>query len=151
MSDVLDFEIWAGILTLTAILYLIKYLQSRKKQVVYRISPDSLDRSKKVILSILPLVEDEDNASLLDERRLPYSKEHVKNAAKILAYYYWKKHKPAELARIKNVFISLCRFQNTELDMEAQARVMSKEQARLTREFEHYMTHSPLKTGKGPS
>lgn len=148
MSDVLDFEIWAGILTLTAILYLIKYLQSRKKQVVYRISPDSLDRAKKVMLAVLPLVEDEDNASLLDERRLPYSKEQVKNAAKILAYYYWKKNKPAELSRIKNVFISLARFQNTDLDMEAQARVMSREQVRLTREFELYMTHSPLKTGR---
>jgi len=149
MFDMLDTEIWAGMIALTAILYLIKFFQGRCKRTVYRISPESLDRSKQVLLKVLPLVEaNEDEASLLDDRRLPYTKENIKSAAKILAYYYWKKDQHTELMRVKNVYVALSRFQDTDLGLEDQARRLSKERKRLLREFEHYMAHSPFSAGK---
>ncbi len=142
----LDTEIWVGLLSLTAILYLIKWMQSHKKSKVYRISPDSLRRSKEVLLRVLPLVEDGENETL-DSTRLPYAKESVKSAAKILAYYYWKQNQHQELMRVKNCFISLSRFQNKDLDPDSQERLYTKEKQRLTREFNCYITHSPFKAG----
>lgn len=148
MFDILDKEIWIGLLALTALLYSLKFIQGRSKKTVYRISPESLERSKQVLLKVLPMVETDDQQSLIDDRRLPCSKENVKSAAKILAYYYWKKDQHTELMRVKNVFISLSRFQDMDIDMEAQARRLNKEKKRLTREFEHFMAHSPFNAGK---
>jgi len=148
MFDILDKEIWLGILALTALLYSMKFFQGRSKKTVYRISPESLDRSKQVVLRMLPMVESDDQQSLLDDRRLPCSKENIKSAVKILAYYYWRKDQHTELMRVKNVFISLCRFQDIDMDLDSQARRLSKDKKRLTREFEHYMAHSPFNAGK---
>lgn len=149
MFDILDKEIWIGMVALTAILYMIKFFQSRCKRTVYRISPESLQRSKEVMMKVLPLVETgEDESALLDDRRLPCSKENIKSAAKILAYFYWKKDQHTELQRVKNVYISLARFQDVDMGLEDQARRLSSEKKRLTREFEHYMAHSPFSAGK---
>lgn len=147
MFDILDMEIWVGILALTAVLYFIKFLQSQNKRTVYRISPASLKRSKEVMLKVLPLIED-DEVTLLDERRLPYPKDNIKSAAKILAYFYWKKDQQTELMRVKHAYISLARFQNTDMELETQAQKLAKEQKRLTREFECYIAHSPFNDGK---
>ncbi|QJB58360.1 hypothetical protein HFN16_03910 [Pseudodesulfovibrio sp. zrk46] len=146
----LDMEIWIGLIALTALLYLIKFIQGRSKRTVYRISSESLQRSKQVMLKVLPLVENvETDSELLDDRRLPFPKDNIKSAAKILAYYYWKQDQQTELARVKNVFISLSRFQDVDLGLEDQARRLSSEKKRLTREFEYYITHSPFSTGRG--
>lgn len=147
MFDILDKEIWIGLFTLTAVLYLIKFLQSRTKKKVYRISPESLNRSKQVLLTILPLVED-DRQSPLDDERLPYPKDSIKNAAKILAYYYWKQDQSTELMRVKNAYISLSRFQNRDLEPEMRLKRLEREKKRLTREFESYIAHSPFNSGK---
>lgn len=143
----IDTELWLGILILTAILYGFKWIQSRRKHKVYRISPDSLQRSKKVMLQILPLVEDE-NEGPLDEVRLPYTKDHVKSAAKILAYYYHRENRPEELGRIKNCFVSLSRFQNRDTDPDLQEKRMEREKRRLTNELNGFLTRSPFSGGK---
>lgn len=145
----IDTDIWIGLFLLTAVLYLLKWFQCRNKNKVYRISADSLQRSKDVMLKVLPLVED-DSDHTLDASYLPYDKESVKSASKILAYYYWKKNQHTELNRVKNCFISLCRFQNRDLDQYAQERMQEREKVRLTREFECYITHSPFKASKNP-
>lgn len=144
MSDILDWEIWAGLLLLTVILYGFKYLQSRRKTTVYRISEDSLKRSQQVLLQVLPLVEGSDGG-LLDDNHLPYPKENVKSAAKILAYYYWKKHRLEELSRVKNCFIALSRFQNIDIDDDIRHKRAKQEESKLIREYECYITHSPFK------
>ncbi|WP_319470875.1 hypothetical protein [uncultured Pseudodesulfovibrio sp.] len=143
----IDMEIWIGLIGLTAILYLIKWLQGRKKNTVYRISADSLKRSKEVMLTVLPLVEDGEEGPI-DSCRLPYAKDSVKSAAKILAYYYWKQDRPEELLRVKQCFVSLSRFQDRDLDPISQEKHCEREKARLTRELNCYMTHSPFKTRK---
>jgi hypothetical protein len=149
MLEILDTEIWLGIFILTAILYLARYLQNRNnKRTVYRVSSDSLERSKKVIMSVLPLIEDTNGKSTIDARQLTYPKENIKSAAKILAYYYWTKKQPGELNRVKDAYISLCRFQNAEASMDDQAREMGRERKINTREFEQYMTHSPFNAKK---
>jgi len=143
----IDNEIWVGILVLTAVLYGIKWIQSKRTVTIYRISPESLDRSKKVMMAVLPLIEDGKN-SLLDATRLPCHKNNIKSAAKILAYYFWKEKQHEELARVKNCFIALSRFQNQDLDSDAQERLASKEKQRFTHEIENYIRHSPYKNGK---
>lgn len=145
MSEAIDWEIWAGLLALTAILYLLKWVQSRRKTKVYRVSADSLKRSQQVLLLVLPLVEDGDD-SLIDESRLPYPKENVKSAAKILAYYYWKENRLEELSRVKNCFIALSRFQRDDLDEDLRQKQAEREEAKLVREYECYLTHSPFKS-----
>ena len=144
MTDVLDWEIWAGLLLLTAILYALKFLQSRRKTTVYRVSADSLKRSQEVMLLVLPIVEST-GGDLIDHNRLPYPKESIKSAAKILSYYYWKKHRLEELSRIKNCFIALSRFQREDMDEEARAKRAKREETKLTREYECFVTHSPFK------
>lgn len=143
----IDTEIWIGILALTAILYGFKWLQSRRKVKVYRISPDSLERSKKVMLQVLPLVESEGEGPL-DEIKLPYPKDHVKSAAKILAYYYQRENRLEELGRVKNCFVSLSRFQNRDSDPDLQEKRAEREKIRLTNELNCFLTHSPHKNGK---
>jgi hypothetical protein len=94
------------------------------------------------MVAILPLVEDKQEHPL-DEASLPYPKENIKSAAKILAYYYWKQNQHTDLTRIKNGFIALSRFQNFDLSPESQERLTKKEKTRLTREFDCYLTHTP--------
>lgn len=150
MIDELDTEVWIGIFALTAVLYLFKYIQGRgNKQTVYRVSPKSLEKSKTVMMSVLPLVEDDDEESIIDKRRLRYSKEDVKSAAKILTYYYWKQKQPEELARVENGFIALCRFQDTNDGMEEQVRKMGRERASNTRELQHYLSCAPFNAKRG--
>ncbi|QGY40057.1 hypothetical protein GM415_07925 [Pseudodesulfovibrio cashew] len=149
MFEILDTEVWLGIFILTGILYFIRYMQNRnRKRTVYRVSADSLQRSKQVLVAYLPLIEGGDTKSVIDKRRLPFPKEHVKSAAKILAYYYWKKKQPEELARVKNAYISLCRFQNSDMDLEDQAGEMTREHKLNSREFDQYMSHSPFNVKK---
>lgn len=142
-----DMEIWIGMVALTAILYVAKWWQGNRKITVYRISPQSLERSKEVLLRVLPLVED-DNDSLLDASRLPYTKDSIKSAAKILAYYYWKENRSEELCRVKHCFIALSRFQNRDLDTDARQRLLKSEMKRLTQEMDYYLTHYPFKATK---
>ena len=140
----LDMNIWLGVIVLTVLLYGFKWWMGTRRRVkVYRVSPESLKRSKEVVVSILPLVEDGENYPL-DERRLHYSKEDVKSALKIMAYYFWKKRQHDELTRVKNCFVALSRFQDANLDLEAQERQAGRERARLERELNYYMTHSPF-------
>ncbi len=142
-----DMEIWIGLVALTAVLYVAKWWQGNRKITVYRISPQSLERSKEVLLRVLPLVED-DNDSLLDVNRLPYTKDSIKSAAKILAYYYWKENRSEELSRVKRCFVSLSRFQNRDLDADARQRLLKSDTKRLTQEMDYYLTHYPFKATK---
>ena len=145
----LDMNIWLGVIVLTILLYCFKWWLGRSRKVkVYRISPESLKRAKEVVVGVLPLVEDGENFPL-DERRLVYAKEDVKSAAKIMAYYFWKKRRHDELSRVKNCFVSLARFQDIELDLEAQERRASRERGQLERELNYYMTHSPFSARRG--
>ncbi|XXJ21245.1 hypothetical protein ACR42D_17250 [Desulfovibrio caledoniensis] len=140
----LDTNIWLGVIVLTILLYTFKWWFGRRRKVkVYRVSPESLKRAKEVVVVVLALVEDGESFPL-DERRLLYPKEDVKSAAKIMAYYFWKKRRHDELSRVKNCFVSLARFQDTGLDLEAQERRAARERARLERELNYYMTHSPF-------
>jgi hypothetical protein len=140
----LDTNIWLGVIVLTILLYIFKWWLGRSRKVkVYRVSPESLKRAKAVVVGVLFLVEDGENFPL-DERRLAYPKEDVKSAAKIMAYYFWKKRRHDELSRVKHCFVSLSRFQDTGLDLEAQERRAARERAQLERELNYYMTHSPF-------
>ncbi|BCS88570.1 hypothetical protein [Pseudodesulfovibrio sediminis] len=143
-----DTELWVGIIALTALLYGFKWFITKQRSVkVYRISPQSLQRSKTVIMAVLPLVEDESTAPL-DEALLRYSKDDIKSAAKIMAYYFWRKKRYAELTRIKNCFVAISRFQNKNLDLESQKRRVARERKQLGRELDHYMTHSPFNASR---
>lgn len=143
----LDTEMWIGLFVLTAVLYSLKWIQGRRKNTVYRISPESLRRSKRVLLDVLPLVEDEEE-SLLDTSRLPYPKDNIKSAVKILAYYFSRQQQHEELERVKNCFVSLSRFQSADLDPETQQRRAESERKRLARELQSFMTNSPFKASK---
>ena len=146
----LDMNIWIGVIALTVLLYATKWWLGRSRKVtVYRISPESLKRAKEVVMAVLPLVEDGESFPL-DRSRLLYAKEDVKSAAKIMAYYFWKKRRHEELSRIKNCFLSLSRFQDGGLDLEAQERQAARERARLERELNYYMTHSPFSARRSP-
>jgi len=149
MLDVIDTEIWIGLFVLTGILYIARYIQRKNDtRTVYRVSAESLERSKKVMMSVLPLIEDTDGNSIIDIRHLAYPKENVKSAAKILAYYYWKKKQPAELSRVKNAYLSLGRFQDPSRSMDEQARLMTREGRLNEKEFKQYMSHSPFNVKK---
>ncbi len=140
----LDMNIWLGVIALTILLYGTKWWHGRGRKVkVYRISPESLKRAKTVVLSVLLLVEDGESYPL-DESRLAYTKEDIKSAAKIMAYYFWKKRRAEELARVKHCFVALSRFQDASLDLESQERRAAREHVRLERELNFYMTHSPF-------
>lgn len=141
-----DMNLWIGLGVLTAVLYMLKWLQGRRKVTVYRISPTSLKRSRDVMLKVLPLVEDGADGHL-DETSLPVDKTTVKSAAKILAYHFWKEDQHEELARTKNCFISLSRFQNRDLEPEARERLATRERARLVQEFDCYLTHTSSRKG----
>nr|WP_287411182.1 hypothetical protein [Pseudodesulfovibrio sp.] len=144
----IDTQVWVVILSLTFLLYALKWFISRKRSVkVYRISPQSLQRSKEVLMAVLPLIEDE-NDFPLDRSKIPYSKEDIKSAAKILAYYFWRKKRHDELQRIKNCFISIARFQDSSQDLETQERTAARERKQLKRELDFYMTHSPFNATK---
>lgn len=145
MLDIIPGDLWVGLAVLTLLLYTIKWIQGRKKNTIYRISPESLKRSKRVMLGVLPLLEN--NAQgVLDEERLPYPKENIKSAAKILAYFYWKENRQEELMRVKNCFIGLARFQNPDLELETREKRLARDRKKLTREFECYITHSSRNT-----
>jgi len=148
MFDAIDYDIWIGIFFLTGALYLINHMRNRDKRTVYRISPDSLQRSKKVMMSVLPILEDPEEDSIIDQRKLAYPKDNIKSAAKILAYYYWTKKQPEELSRVQNAFISLSRFQNSMMNSEDQSREMMREKKSNTREFEDYLSRSPFSVRK---
>ncbi|WP_319541765.1 hypothetical protein [uncultured Pseudodesulfovibrio sp.] len=143
-----DTEMWVGILVLTFLLYALKWFVNRKRTIkVYRISPKSLQRSKEVLMTVLPLVEDE-NDFPLDRSKVPYSKEDIKSAAKILAYYFWRNKRHDELQRIKNCFISISRLQDASQDLETQEHSAARERKQLKRELDYYMTHSPFNARK---
>ncbi|WP_316897461.1 hypothetical protein [Pseudodesulfovibrio indicus] len=145
----LDMNIWLGVIVLTLVLYGVRWWHSSTRKVrVYRISPESLKRAKEVLVAVLPLVEDGESFPL-DQGRLPHSKEDVKSAAKIMAYYFWRSKQHNELARVKQCFVALSRFQDNSTDMEAQERQASRERAQLERELSFYMTHSPFNARRG--
>lgn len=149
--DVLDMDLWIGMIALAVLLYAVKWFVNRKRTVkVYRVSPQSLKRSKEVMMSVLPLVEDGGDHAL-DSARLTHSKENIKSAAKILAYYFFTKKQISELDRVKHAFVALSRFQDKAMDEETQERRMTRERKQLERELQYYMTHSPFnvkKTGR---
>lgn len=146
--DVLDMELWIGLIVLTCLLYILKWLVSRKRTVrVYRVSPESLKRSKEVMMGVLPLVED-NGEHPLDLARLPYPKRDIKSAAKILAYYFYTKKQHDELTRVKHAFVAISRFQEAAVDAETQEKRMHREQRQLERELQFYMTHSPFNVKK---
>ena len=149
--DVLDKELWLGLVTLTCLLYMLKWFMGRKRTVrIYRVSPESLRRSKNIMVKVLPLIED-DGDHPLDISRLPCSKEDIKSAAKILAYYFYIKKQQTELARVKRTFTAISRFQDSAMDPETQEKRMLREHRQLERELQFYMTHSPFnvkKTGR---
>ncbi|MBI9078549.1 MAG: hypothetical protein JEY79_02255 [Pseudodesulfovibrio sp.] len=142
-----DTTLWIAMLSLAAIVYLLKAFQNNKPIKVYRITPKSLQTSKRIMLEVLPLVED-GQTNPLDDACLPYSKDNIKSAAKILAYYFWKENQHKELVRIKHCFISLSRFQDAALTLESREKRTSKERTRLTREFNCYITRTPPANSK---
>lgn len=146
--DVLDMDVWIGLIGLTCLLYIVKWFVGRKRTVrVYRVSPESLKRSKEVMLGLLPLVEDGGDLPL-DRQQLRRTKDEIKSACKILAYYFFTKKQTEELERIKKAFVALSRFQDPNLDPETQERRMHREQRQLERELQFYMTHSPFNVKK---
>lgn len=146
--DVLNMELWFGLIALTSLLYTLKWFLNRKRTVrVYRVSPESLKRSKEVMVPLLPLIED-GGQHPLDIARIPYSKEDVKSAAKILAYYFYTKKQQDELARVKYAFVAVSRFQDPTMDAETQEKRMLREHRQLERELQFYMTHSPFNVKK---
>lgn len=144
MFDFSDKDVWLALIGLTILLYGIKWLLNSKRQKIYRVSPDVLRQAKEVVLKVLPLVED-GQESPLSEYGLPYSRENVKSAVKILAYYFWRENLKEELERMKNCYISLSRFQNPDLEDNLTAKLVAREKERLTNEFEDYTTHSPFR------
>lgn len=146
--DVLDMELWIGLIILTSLLYIVKWFISRKRTVrVYRVSPESLKRSQEVMVKVLPLIEDNGKQPLA-LARIPYPKEDIKSAAKILAYYFYTKKQHDELARIKHAFVAISRFQDSNQDDETREKRMHREQRALERELQYYMTHSPFNVKK---
>ncbi|MFH1914594.1 MAG: hypothetical protein ABIK45_10005 [Pseudomonadota bacterium] len=137
----MDADTWILLGAGTGTLFLLKWFIGRRKVTVYRISPGSLKRSKDVMMRVLPLVEDGAEHPL-DETCLPCDKTTVKSAAKILVYHFWKEKQHEELARTKQCFIALSRFQNRDLDPEARERLQSRERGRLVSEIECFLTHA---------
>lgn len=151
--ELFDSELWAGLFALTVILYILRWVQTRSKKKVYRISPESLERSRAVMLKVLPLVEDdgvgeEGSGEFIDIHVLPFPKDNIKSAAKILAYYYYKENRHEDLMRVKRCFLALSRFQSAEVDSDARERMRDREMKKLTREFECYLTSTSTRDCK---
>lgn len=126
----------------TAALYGVNMLVGRKKHTVYRISNDSLAKSKQVMIRILKLVED-GKKTPLDERSLPFEREQIKSAGKILAYYYLKQRLHEDYKRVKEGFIALSRFQDVSQEPSRLEALMKRDEKKLTQEFNLYIRRSP--------
>lgn len=143
-----DIQLWMGLIILTILLYSLKWWHDKARRVkVYRVSPESLKRSKQVMMAVLPLIEDGHDHPI-DRSRLRYAKEDVKSAAKIMAYYFWLKKQHDELTRVKDCFVGISRFQDSHLEQDARERLAERERKQLERELEFYMTHSPFNARK---
>jgi len=144
----LNTELWIAIIGATALLYVIKWFLDKKRKVkVYRISPKSLQRSKDVMMAVLPLVEDGGKYPL-DSARLPYPRKDIKSAAKILIYYFWREKQYEELERIKGCYVAISRFQDQMSDTDSQERRAIRDKKILQRELDLYLTHEPFVVGK---
>lgn len=142
MIDFIDNTFWLYMVGGTAVLYGVNWMIGQKKHTVYRISNDSLSKSKQVMIRVLNLVED-GKKDPIDRRSLPFKEEHVKSAAKILAYYYLKKRLPEDYHRVKQGYISLSRFQESSLSPERQEAQMKRDARKLANEFNIYIKRSP--------
>ncbi len=143
MLDMIDNMFWLYLLGGTGLLYALNYFVGRsKKRTVYRISKDSLAKSKQVMIRLLNMVED-GQTSPLDKNALPFETEQIKSAAKILAYFYLKQRLPEDYRRVKDGFIALSRFQDPEATEPKQESQMKRDAKKLRREFELYIRRSP--------
>lgn len=130
----LDNEVWIPIFAVTALILIVKLAWRPRRKKVIRVTPDSLKISRHVALQVLPLVEDE-SSHPIDEKLLPYPKEKVKSALKILAYQFTRSNQKDELHRIKKCYIELARFQDLELAGENVDSICTRERARLDSEI----------------
>lgn len=147
MYDIIEENmLWFFILAGTALLYGLNYfvsLSRKKTQTVYRISNESLAKSKQVMIRLLKLVEDGQN-TVLDERSLPFQKDDIKSAGKILGFFYLRQRLPEDYQRVKEGFIALSRFQDIELPPNKLEALMKRDAAKLKLEFEAYIRRSPV-------
>lgn len=145
MIDIIDNTFWLALLGVTGLLYAINWFVDQRKHTIYRISEESLTTSKKVMLKVLPLVEDGSDVPL-DIAQLPFDKENVKSAAKILAYMYLKGRQGDDFNRVRDCFIALSRFQDLEQAPEKVEKRMKRERKKFRKDFDGYIKRSPFCT-----
>ncbi|WP_243544057.1 hypothetical protein [Pseudodesulfovibrio tunisiensis] len=137
-------DIWIPLFCLLGFLLILRALLNRKTVKVYRVSPASLRASRRVVMDVLPLVETGDDRSILDIRELPHTKENIKSAVKILAYYFGKHRQSRDLIRVKTCYLSLSRFQECGLPDEEREQLAEEEKVQLLREFDFFITQTPF-------
>ncbi|GAB7022082.1 hypothetical protein [Salidesulfovibrio brasiliensis] len=138
----LDNDLWIPLFALMGLALVIKFAWRPKKRKILRISPASVQASRKVAIEVLPLVEgDADHP--MDERLLPYPKDRIKSALKILIYQFAHTKQSGELERVKNCYVGLARFQDLEMLGENAVKVCASERERLSADIHRYLMNAP--------
>ena len=134
----LTMELWIALFVAMGALVVLRAVWGKKRVKIQRMNESTLKTARKLVVPVLKLVED-GHDSLLDSNYLPSSKANVKNAAKVLAYYYWKTKQPVELKRITAGFVGISRFQDKAINDETREKVRKREQERFQQEIDQYM------------
>lgn len=137
-----DNDLWIPLFALLGVAIIIKLAWKPRKRRILRISPESVEASRKVVIEVLPLVEgDADHP--MDERMLPYPKDKIKSALKIVIYQLAHNRQKKELERVKNCYLGLARFQDLELAGENVAKMCESERERLCAEINRHILNAP--------
>ncbi|WP_018124494.1 hypothetical protein [Desulfovibrio oxyclinae] len=136
-----DETIWIPAFALLGVLLIIRAAWKPVKGKRYVISEESLKASHKVAMEVLPLLESVQDVR--DTGELPYPKDKLKSALKILAYQFARNNQHEELTRIKNAFVQLSRFQNLERAGDRADSLHQKENGELEAEINRHLLTVP--------
>lgn len=136
----MQLDLWIGLFALMGALLLARAIVSKVKgkRKVLRVSPETIEASKGIVVKYLPLVED-NSKGLRDILDLPCEKRQVKNALKVMAYCFTRQRQHKELTRVRDAFVALHRFQDGNLKDERIISAAKKERRRLTQEIKDYL------------
>lgn len=132
---------WIPVFALLGVLLIIRAVWKPAKGKRYVISEESLKNSHKIAMEVLPLLESAQDVR--DVAELPYPKEKLKSALKILAYQFARNTQHEELARIKKAFVQLSRFQDLERAGGRAEALCEKESSELAADINRHLLTVP--------
>lgn len=118
----------------------------KRSKTMLRINEESLINAKKLVQKALHLMDSK--PGLMREGDLPASKEKVKRATQMLAYFYYKKGMSEDLHSIKDCYIGLHRFQPPMDDEDVRKTIAAREMEKLEKEFRTFLKQLPVQNVK---